>query len=94
MTVLNAFSERAEIGAKKLPAAPMNGIYPHETRILKVEFGRLTTNHKVNSTEFLEGLLDSGLQRFGFAYVRLGWYTCAPRGFRQLFGCLGEPLYP
>lgn len=89
MTVLNAFSERPPIGAKKLPAAPeaylSGSIHIHWAL-------KHTTNDKVNFAEFLDGFSHSVLELLWLSNICLNCKDGASCRIRELFGGLRIPL--
>jgi hypothetical protein len=95
ITVLNAFSDKPPIGAKKLPAAPAQA-----KRVNKREpqFSRgrrtLTADDKVNPAKFSNRLRHSLGKGWGLAHVCLGRDTCTTCGLGKCLRCLCEPFQP
>ena len=82
MTVLYAFSESPERGARKLPAAPTNKMGGQVSLVLRrIWYGLLglTANHKINPSKLLDSLPYRLLELIRLPHVRLSGDTRVPR---------------
>jgi len=98
MTVLNAFSDSPERGARKLPAAPTGKSRTSERGQIPASPDgatgrpRLTANHEIDSPKLLNGLPHRLLDLIRLSHVRSGSNASLPRSLGQLLGSLGDPF--
>ena len=98
MTVLKAFSDSPERGARKLPAAPANKPSSQSQIVtlsneVQAKVGP-TANHKINPSKLLDSYPHRFLEFIRFPHVRPGGDARVPRGLRQLLGSLSDSVQP
>lgn len=94
ITVLNAFSESPDIGAMKLPAAPVLRVNQSQLIIRCQLRACHTAYNEVNPSKHIDRLLGGLLQGIGLSHVRLSWYAGPSSCGRQLFRCLFKSIQP
>jgi len=98
MTVLKAFSDSPERGARKFPAAPTGKSRTSgRGQIPASPDGatgrpRLTANDEIDSTKLLNGLPHRLPDLIRLSHVRPGSHTSLPRSLGQLLGGFSDPL--
>lgn len=91
MTLLNAFCDIPDMGAKKFPAAPDHKAprFSHHRRTAK---SHVTADYKVNSSECFNCLGYGILEAFRAPHISLSRHASLASGERELFGNLFKPF--